>query len=242
MLQSENMQPNHLAQGRPGAGKAALGSKQASGAPPPLGGAPPPPVSRCPGARAGLEARTHSLARPTLPAGRGALGDVTNRAKQPEAHPQPQGRRALGDISNKAARQGGGNTAAGLPKKECMHVCAPASPAAFDKSAHAPDQVASAACKHREPAFADAARSSSAAVPALALTQLTLTSPWAVGASPALPTFRGAAPSPFVGGRDEAPPPSPAMELDLTFAELAPDLSRLQLHTNESDEDMDMED
>lgn len=33
MLQSENMQPNHLPQGRPGAGKAALRTKQASGAP-----------------------------------------------------------------------------------------------------------------------------------------------------------------------------------------------------------------
>lgn len=166
---------------------------------------------------------------------------MANRAKQPVAQPQVQSRRALGDISNKAVRQGGSNAAGELPKKESMHLCAPASPLAFDESAYAPNQVASAACRHRTPAFADAARSTSA-VPPLALTQLTLTPPWSVGASPTIPTFRGVAPSPFVGGRDEASPPSPGMELDLTFAELAPDLSRLQLNTNESDEDMDMED
>lgn len=59
----------------------------------------------------------------------------------------------------------------------------------------------------------------------------------------AAPKVVGATPSPFNFPWHEQAPPSPKMELDLTFAMLAPELSRLQVSTvDDSDEDMELED
>ena len=176
------------------------------------------------------------------------LGDKTNGVARPEPQQQTRPRRALGDISNRAASTASNAGSAKqneLPPIECMHACEPAPAASFDlASALKPEAVARAASEHRAPIFGSAAVGRSG-VPPLALEQMHAfpTIPAMFGASPGpMPAFRGAPPSPFALAEAEAPP-SPKMELDLSFALLAPALSKLQVNApDDSDEEMELDD